>query len=132
MTFTFSDKSLANLQGVHPKLVLVIRKALEFNIMDFKVSCGVRTQHEQDMLYEQGRSLPGPIVTWTKQSNHIVQPDGFGHAVDLDPAPIDFENLGRYKFLASLMFRSAMENGIMIRWLGHLPDPKDWGHYQII
>lgn len=29
-----------------------------------------RSQERQDYLYEQGRSRPGDIVTWTKNSNH--------------------------------------------------------------
>lgn len=29
-----------------------------------------RTQERQEYLYEQGRSRPGQVVTWTKNSNH--------------------------------------------------------------
>lgn len=29
-----------------------------------------RSQEEQDHLYEQGRTLPGRIVTWTRNSKH--------------------------------------------------------------
>lgn len=29
-----------------------------------------RTQERQDMLYEQGRTQPGAVVTWTKKSQH--------------------------------------------------------------
>ena len=36
------------------------------------------TQARQNLLYEQGRSRPGPVVTWTRNSNHLV-----GRAVDV-------------------------------------------------
>jgi peptidoglycan LD-endopeptidase CwlK len=37
----------------------------------FILTCAKRTQQEQDALWEQGRSRPGPIVTWTRHSKHI-------------------------------------------------------------
>ncbi len=39
---------------------------------------GYRTQEQQDVLYAQGRTAPGPVVTWTRQSNHLL-----GLAVDV-------------------------------------------------
>jgi len=38
--------------------------------IDFIVTCTFRPQSEQDDLYEQGRTTPGKIVTWTKKSKH--------------------------------------------------------------
>jgi peptidoglycan L-alanyl-D-glutamate endopeptidase CwlK len=34
------------------------------------VTCTYRSQQEQDALYEQGRTKPGQIVTWTRKSRH--------------------------------------------------------------
>lgn len=39
--------------------------------IDYIVTCTRRTQEEQNALYEQGRSKPGPVVTWTRKSRHI-------------------------------------------------------------
>jgi len=39
--------------------------------IDFILTCTRRTQEEQNDLYEQGRSKPGPVVTWTRKSKHI-------------------------------------------------------------
>ena len=39
--------------------------------IDFILTCTRRTQEEQDALYAQGRSTPGRIVTWTRNSRHI-------------------------------------------------------------
>ena len=47
---------------------------------------GVRTDEQQNTLYQIGRSRPGKIVTNADgkkvRSNHQVSDDGFGHAVD--------------------------------------------------
>lgn len=36
----------------------------------FRITEVYRTQERQNQLYAQGRTKPGPIVTWTKDSNH--------------------------------------------------------------
>lgn len=36
----------------------------------FKISEAYRTQARQNALYAQGRTKPGPVVTWTRDSNH--------------------------------------------------------------
>ena len=38
--------------------------------VDYIITCTLRAQSEQDALYEQGRTRPGPIVTWTHSSMH--------------------------------------------------------------
>jgi peptidoglycan L-alanyl-D-glutamate endopeptidase CwlK len=36
-----------------------------------KITSTLRDQEMQDYLYEQGRSRPGNIVTWTRNSRHL-------------------------------------------------------------
>lgn len=79
----FGERSLKALEGVHPKLVQVVRRALELSEVDFTVIEGLRTEARQKALYAQGRTKPGKIVTWTMNSKHRRQADGWGHAVDL-------------------------------------------------
>jgi peptidoglycan L-alanyl-D-glutamate endopeptidase CwlK len=62
-----------------------------------RITSGNRTQEEQDRLYAQGRTTPGPVVTWTRNSRHIG-----GNAFDIafvgrDPYPknFDWEILGK-------------------------------------
>lgn len=38
--------------------------------IDFILICANRTQEEQDHLYAQGRTRPGKIITWVKESKH--------------------------------------------------------------
>ncbi len=77
----------------------------------------MRTPERQHELYAQGRTKPGKIVTWTKISNHFRNAKtGFGHAVDLAPFPIDWNDIARFDRLAGLMFRAASIEGVTIRW----------------
>lgn len=84
-----SKRSIEALEGVHPALVRVIHEAITATPVDFTVVHGVRTTEEQQALYAQGRTAPGPKVTNAdgvrKRSNHQTKADGFGYAVDLYP-----------------------------------------------
>lgn len=129
-----SARSLANLEGVHPKLVKAVHRALSYSIQDFAVTSGARTLQEQQDLYELGRSMPGPIVTWTMKSDHLVNPKtGYGHAVDLHPYPINYDDESRYYKLAALMFRAAAEEGVTLDYGGFWKGKnRDLPHYAIL
>lgn len=76
--FSLGPNSLKELQGVHPELVKVVHKSVEYTTQDFGVHDGLRTLEEQKRLVASGASK-------TMNSMHRVQKDGFGHAVDLVP-----------------------------------------------
>lgn len=117
MTFGLGKVSRERLAGVDPRLVAVVERAIAISDVDFKVVEGVRTPERQRELYAQGRTKPGDIVTWTLNSNHFVKADGFGHAVDLLPAPYDWKNLdGEFDRMAEAMFTAADQLGVEIRW----------------
>ncbi len=116
MTYALGASSLSKLEGVHPDLVRIVKRAIELTSVDFKVVEGVRTPERQRILYAQGRTAPGPVVTWTLKSNHFKQADGFGHAVDLLPAPYDWKATGPFDAVAKAMKTAAAELGIGLRW----------------
>ena len=117
MTYSLSKRSLDNLEGVHPSLVEVVKRAIELTSQDFIVIEGVRTQARQDELWAQGRTKPGPVVTWTKDaSSHGIGSDGFGHAVDVCPYPVDWNDLSKFDAIALAMFSAASEIGVRLRW----------------
>lgn len=134
MTYKLSQRSLSALSGVHPDLVKVVKLAITKTKVDFLVLEGVRTPARQRELYGQGRTaaqlkavgLPPHLarpnaakVTWTLKSNHFAHADGYGHAVDLVPWPIDWEGPTRFpKFdaIAAAMFEAAKELGVKLRW----------------
>lgn len=78
-----------DLTKVHPDLLIKINKVLNaMAVLGFpmRICQGARTLAEQQGLYAFGRTKPGLIVTHAdgvvSKSNHQIQADGFGHAVD--------------------------------------------------
>lgn len=119
MPFVLGSTSRKRLAGVHPALVRVVTRAIALSTVDFTVTEGVRTPQRQRELYAQGRTKPGRKVTWTLISNHFKQPDGYGHAVDLVPWPVDWEgpvHFPKFDAMAQAMFAAADELGVNIRW----------------
>jgi peptidoglycan L-alanyl-D-glutamate endopeptidase CwlK len=114
--YSLSRRSLGRLEDVHPDMVLVVKRAIEISEQDFMVLEGVRTPERQRELYAQGRTAPGQIVTWTLKSNHFVQDDGYGHAVDLVPFPVDWADSKKFDAIAEAMFAASEELRVPIRW----------------
>ena len=89
MPSPFSLRDTVRLDGVHPDLVRrleAVFTALTAAGHPMFVAMGVRTVAQQQALYAQGRTVPGPIVTMcdgiVHPSNHQPKADGCGHAVD--------------------------------------------------
>lgn len=117
MTFVLGSTSLKRLEGVHPHLVEVVKRAIQLSRVDFSVLEGIRSKLRQAELYNQGRTTPGPIVTWVMTSNHFVNPKtGYGHAVDLVPYPLDWNDLAKFDEISRAMFAAADELRTPIRW----------------
>jgi len=76
--YMLGNNSRAELEGVHPDLVAVVKRAIEIVPVDFTVLDGLRTPEEQAEYVQRG-------VSKTMASKHLRQEDGFGHAVDLVP-----------------------------------------------
>ncbi len=114
MSIVLGKTSLKRLEGVDNKLVRVVKRAaaLATEDLDFSVNEGLRTLARQRRLYAQGRTRPGPIVTWTLNSKHIE-----GKAVDLIPYPEGWKApLSKFEGVANLMFEAAKLEGVKIRW----------------
>ena len=111
MAFKLSGRSLNKLEGVHPTMVDTVKRAIELSKVDFGVIYGVRSLAEQKRLYEAKRSQ-------TMKSKHLVQEDGYSHAVDLmaydgsDPS----WDIVMYDDIADAMKAAAKETGATIRW----------------
>ena len=117
---SFSAKSLERLDGVHPVL-----QDLCFRIVtshhDCTVIYGTRTITEQQKLVQAGLSK-------TMNSKHLIQPDGFSHAVDLAPYPVDWDNEKRFYWFAGMMravSRETFPKGWRLRWGGNWDSDED-------
>jgi len=130
MGYLLGKRSISNLAGVHPALVMVVKRAIEITGQDFLVLEGVRPKARQHELFGKGRTVaqlmaagvdasnarPGLAkVTWTLNSNHFKQLDGFGHAVDLVPWPVDWNTPRKFDAIADAMQDAARDLGVTIR-----------------
>ena len=109
--FKLSQRSFQRLAGVHPDLVETVKLAIKKSDTDFGVIYGVRDLATQEKLYKSGKSQ-------TMKSKHLVQEDGYSHAVDLmaydsgEPSwdIVDYDNI------ADAMKAAALETGAKICW----------------
>lgn len=123
--YNWSKTSLQRREGVHPDLIKISDKALSYGEIDLVVlpDGGIRTPQRQAELVAKGASK-------TLLSKHLIQKDGYGHAIDLAPYPIDWQNLERFKQVGGLMKRAAKELNIEIIWGGDWKW-KDYPHYEL-
>ncbi len=110
---TLGKKSLAELKGVHPDMVKLVKRAVEITAQDFVVYDGARTIEEQREYVRRG-------VSKTMKSRHLVQKDGLGHAVDLVPW---INDMARWEWgaiwpIAVAMAKASQELQIPIIWGG--------------
>ena len=106
--FELSSRSLGKLEGVNNDLVLVVKEAITLTKVDFGVICGLRTEEEQEALFDKG-------ATQTLKSKHLE-----GNAVDL-MAYLDGRGtweLNVYDEVADAMKQAARELEVKIRWGG--------------
>tara|TARA_R110000803_G_scaffold70458_4_gene133418 strand:- start:375 stop:845 length:471 start_codon:yes stop_codon:yes gene_type:complete len=111
MSFKLSNRSLGKLDGVHPDLVAVVKRAIELTGIDFGCIAGTRTVAEQEANVAAGRSQ-------TMASKHLPQEDGYSHAVDL-MAYVGGKGvweLNVYDEIADAMAKAAKELNVAIKW----------------
>lgn len=126
---TFGKTSESRLIGVYPRLVTWAHRVVE--IMDCTVIYGVRTLEQQKELFLSGASR-------TLDSYHLVQEDGFGHAIDLAPYPINWKNYDQWWLLIGVGLAVAHDMNLPIvngrDWDGDMDfdDQKfnDFAHWQ--
>lgn len=94
-----------------------------FNAVIRRYDCivlqGHRSVAEQQALYAQGRTKPGPVVTQldgvNKKGMHNYSP---ARAVDIAPYPLDWNDLPRFIHFAGYVKGVADQLGISVRWGG--------------
>ena len=116
-------RSLKALEGVHPDLVRVVRRADELveAPLGFVVTEGRRTLERQRQLVAAGASQ-------TLASRHLT-----GHAVDLMAT---VNGHGRWDWplygkLAAAMKQAAQEQGVALVWGGDWTKLRDGPHFQL-
>ena len=111
MSFRLSQRSMDRLEGVHPHMTAVVERAIQLTEVDFGVTQGVRTLDEQKANVAAGRSQ-------TMASKHLLQDDGFSHAVDVVAyvGPDVSWELNVYDDICDAFKEAAKEVGCSIKW----------------
>ena len=114
----FSGVSKARLLTCHHDLIVVMNHAIVYG-PDFTIMCGHRTVSEQQNLFAQGRTKPGPKVTNVDGINDIGKHNHSpSQAVDIAPYPIDWNNTGRFMILGGYIMGVAQGLGVNLCWGG--------------
>jgi hypothetical protein len=126
----YSENSKRLLRGCDDRLILVFYNVIHW--VDVKIISGHRGEILQNRWYAEEKSK-----VMFPHSKHNVYPS---HAVDFAPYPIDWEDTGRFIFVAGRIFQIADELGIKLRWGGDWDQDRkqtdetfrDFGHVELI
>ncbi len=121
MGIILSQRSLSRLEGVHPDLVRVVKRAAAISHIDFTVLEGLRTQADQARLMRLG-------ATRTLNSRHLT-----GHAVDIAPmvgGTVRWD-WPLYRQLAEIIKSAAAEEKVPVTWGGDWKTFKDGPHWEL-
>ena len=130
----WSKRSIDNMQGLHPDLILVLNRALHTSPSAFVVTEGLRTLERQRELLRIG-------ATKTLKSRHLKQADGYGHAFDFY-AYVDINKDGKVVFeemastrlmipIANAIKAAAKEKDVAVTYGGDWRRFKDYPHFEL-
>lgn len=124
--FILSQRSLDRLQGVHPDLVSVVKKAITLTKVDFCVAKGLRTLEEQKEAVANKKSQ-------TLDGRHLQ-----GFAVDLAlyvDGHMTWSPKDWFLMVGDAMKMAAKELNVPIiwgkDWKGKAAKLGDWGHFEL-
>lgn len=123
-----NQRSLKNLQGVHPDLVRVVHAAALITSVNFIVTEGVRTAARQRELVAKGAAQ-------TMRSRHIPGSNQSNLACAIDLAAVVGTQVRwdwpLYDRLGIVMKMAANSVGVPIEWGGDWTTFKDGPHFQL-
>ena len=143
MAYVLSKRSLASLEGVDPRLVKVVKRAIEITEQDFVVVEGKRSREQMMINYGLGRTaaqlakfgIPAKYakpneakVTWLNDpfaSNHAS-----GKAVDVVPYPVDWNDISKFRAINTAFQTAALELGVGVTWSGSW-SKKAYPHFEV-
>lgn len=134
---SFSKVSKQRLDTCDARLQRVMNRVIAET--DCMITCGYRPKEEQLALFKQGRSLIDG--KWVKTGKTVTNLDGYkkvgrhntypSEAIDVIPYPVDWTNIKRFKELAEVIKRVALEEGVDLEWGGDWQSFVDYPHWQI-
>jgi peptidoglycan L-alanyl-D-glutamate endopeptidase CwlK len=121
VSIVLGQRSISRLEGVHPDLVRVVKKAAAMSPLDVTVLEGLRTLDRQRQLMSAG-------ATKTMNSRHLT-----GHAVDIAPmigGTVRWD-WPLYHQLAAVVKDAAKAENVPIQWGGDWRTFKDGPHWEL-
>lgn len=123
MVYRFGKKSCERLEQCDIRLQTLCNRMLERSSFDMTVTCGHRTEEEQEKAFKEGKSK-----AHFGQSKHNEYPS---RAVDICPYPINWDIKDpRWAEMVALAYDTAREIGIRIR-CGYFFSFKDGPHIEL-
>jgi peptidoglycan L-alanyl-D-glutamate endopeptidase CwlK len=133
----YGKTSLANIATLEPIMQAVCRMAIgimnrrKLKALDFGISSGRRTAPEQNTLWQQGRTTPGPIITY-RDGYEVESTHQKGMAVDffayLD-GRANYEP-GNVALIAMCFAEAADALDLKWRWGGNFTGIFDGAHFE--
>lgn len=142
--FVLSKLSLSRLDGVNGSLQKVVKRAIQITSQDFAVVEGLRTREQCMINWGKGRTAAQCIAKGisakyaqpsvarvTSLNNPFSSLHVTGRAVDLVPYPVDWNDLSKFKAIATAMKQAAKELGVSMDWGGDWKTFKDYPHFEL-
>jgi peptidoglycan L-alanyl-D-glutamate endopeptidase CwlK len=133
--YQFGKSSLKKLEKLHPKLQELALFSVKYSPFDFGLSWTYRSPEKQNKLYQQGRTLPGDIITncdgiKSKSKHNYLPALAFDFFVIIDGKVTWDEQY--YKAVGAHIKETAKILCIKIKWPIELSKGRfDWPHIQL-
>lgn len=131
---SWTQRSLDNMKGLHPDLILVLNRALQTSPHMLVVTEGLRTLERQRGLLRIG-------ATKTLKSRHLKQVDGYGHAFDFyalvdinSDGKVSFEEMSNVRLMipiADAIKAAAKEKNVAVTYGGDWRKFRDYPHFEL-
>lgn len=126
--YTFAASSIRRLEKVDPKLREIMAAAKQRAIIDFDISCGYRSIHDQQELFNAGRSQLDGV---NHKSKHNYLP---ARAVDIYAYSGKYADysLDKLRYLTDIFKECANEAGVKIECGIDWKDFVDGPHVELV
>ena len=113
-----SSRSLSDLTPSVRALALAFIAECERRGLRVLIYCTLRSNDEQQSLYEQGRTKPGHIVTNAKPGQSMHNPDKTGKSRAFDAVPVNKSGVAQWADLSSIEKMGEAGEAVGLEWAG--------------
>ncbi|UUV17386.1 M15 family metallopeptidase [Fusobacteria bacterium ZRK30] len=119
-----SSRSIKNIQGIDPRLPLIVGMVLARGKVDLTITCGLRSLEDQQKAFKNGFSKLDGV---NKKSKHQT-----GKAIDFIPYPFNgWDDIESFKKVGEELKLVANHLGFKCTYGGDWKNFKDYPHFQL-